>query len=82
MMFKSKYIVVARARVITPIVFSETMGHNEMAAAVRGEVLGAGFCHINENQYTCHGESVSLKIKSRGEVDSNILNLYLGTKER
>ena len=81
MRFRSKYIVIERARLATPIIFSETMGHDEMAAAVGGEVVGAGFCYISDDRYKCYGESVSLKIKSRGDVDANILNLYLGTKE-
>jgi hypothetical protein len=28
--------------------------------------------------YFCYGESISLKVKSRGETDSEILNKYLG----
>lgn len=65
---------------VAPVVFSELLTHADVASAIapRGEVLGAGFCGIDNDIYFCYGESISLKVKSRGEADSKILNKYLG----
>lgn len=78
---KSKYIVYGAPA--TPIVFPETLNHNEVADrfARPSDVVGAGFCYIEDNKYVCYGESYSLKIKSRGELDSKVLNFMLGAIE-
>jgi hypothetical protein len=77
--YKSKYLVIdTAAGLILPFVFSELLSHDEMAAKFKGEVIGAGFCYIQDNLYVCYGESISCKVKSRGEVDSRILNKLLG----
>lgn len=78
MNYKSKYVIVKRGSILYPIVFTDLMGHNEVVH-VTDDVVGAGFCYINAaGHYTCYGESISLKVKSRGEDDAVILNKYLG----
>ncbi len=84
MSFKSKYIIIDVESLDLPVIFGEFMKHTDMARAInpRGEVLGAGFVHIDEKgKYVCSGESISLKVKSRGQVDSDYLNKYLGNEE-
>ena len=74
-MKKSKYIILKHLRI--PIIFPDLLAHNEVADG--REVLGAGFCYINDvGHYTCYGKSVSLKIDSDPERDSKILNVELG----
>lgn len=80
MYYRSKYVVLSIGGIELPVIFSDLMTHADVArplCAQRGEVVSAGFCHINDGTYTCYGESVSLKLKSRPE-DSAILNRYLG----
>jgi len=72
--YRAKYVIIGHMQV--PVVFSDLLGHDEIA---RGHtVVGAGFCYIEDNHYVCHGESVSLKVKSRGDADALILNKFLG----
>lgn len=79
--YKSKYIILQVGGMELPIVFTDLMAHADVArplCAHRGEVIGAGFCYINDSgTYTCYGESIGLKVASRPE-DSDILNRYLG----
>lgn len=77
MYFKSKYIV---SRDGTPVVFAEVLTHADVARALFGNtpIIGAGFCYIKDNRYVCYGESVSLRVISRGEQDAEMLNRYLG----
>jgi hypothetical protein len=79
-MSKMKYIVVDM-NIPEPFVFSETVTHADVARAVGGTVLGAGFCQIAGDQFHCYGESISLRVKSRGDEDSNILNKRFGLGE-
>lgn len=78
-MAKSKYIIIDRG-IFEQVIFSETLNHNEIAIALNGnnKIIGAGFCHIEDDKYVCYGNSVSLQIKSRGQLDSDILNRRLG----
>jgi hypothetical protein len=82
MNWRAKYIIVDTGLTIEPIVFSETLQHANVAYRLfeGATVLGAGFCHVLEDEYICHGESVSLGVKSRWAEDSRILNKYLGGK--
>lgn len=78
MQFKAKYIINDD---LIPVVFSEVgPSHADVARALfpRSEIVGAGFCYIENNRYVCYGESVSLRVKSRDDVDSKILNRRLG----
>jgi len=59
------------------VVFNETESHLSMARKLGGEqfVLGAGSVSVGESstngQYvSCYGESVTLKVKSRGRTDA------------
>ena len=63
-----------------PILFAETLNHSDVADALggRGKVLGAGFCYIQDNKYVCYGKSTSLKMVSRGDEDSKVLNRCFG----
>jgi len=79
MNFKSKYIIVDSLAPELPVVFTELFTHSDIARSIGGKVHSAGFCYIENNRYVCYGESVSLKVKSRGEIDSKILNNLLGT---
>lgn len=71
-----KYIIVKAGicELETPILFPDTMGHNEIANKLGLPVVSAGFCvaQFNGNFY-CYGQSVSLGIKSRDE-DTEVLN--------
>jgi len=77
---KAKYIIVKQGNTEVPFVFSELNQHADVAYALGGvqAVTGAGFCFIDEDRYHCYGESISCKVKSRGEVDAKILNRLLG----
>lgn len=80
MTFKSKYIIIDTLIAMLPVVFSDLATHRDIANGVGSNVIGAGFCYINdEGKYVCYGESVSLNVKSRGDEDSKILNKFLGT---
>ena len=77
---KCKYIIVDLRGTALPFLFSELSTHADVAVAVGGKVVGAGFCFIDEDQYHCYGESISCNVKSRNEVDAKILNHLLGVQ--
>jgi hypothetical protein len=81
-MWKAKYIIHTDW---IPIVFPETINHADMARNMgwkKEDIIGAGFFYLGEDySYTCYGESVSLRVKSRGEEDEKILNRYLGGED-
>lgn len=79
-MFKGKYIIINDS---IPVIFAETLTHADVkrALAPGGTCTGAGFVCIRNNEYLCYGESVSLKVKSNGDADSKILNLFLGVTD-
>lgn len=80
-MSRGKYIVVGNENlgIEKAIVFSPIEDHHQMAQCHIGtmtKVLGAGFVSIGQTpqgelSVTCHGESTSLKIKSRGQKDAH-----------
>lgn len=67
---KSKYIIVRQSgsRLLMPFVFSDVCTHSDIARAVGGVVVGAGFCVIVNTGYYCYGESLSCQVKSNGDV--------------
>jgi hypothetical protein len=81
-MWETKYIIHANN---IPIVFPEIINHSDMARNMgwkKEDIIGAGFVYLGEDySYTCYGESVSLRVKSRGEEDEKILNRYLGGED-
>jgi len=72
------------------ITFPDTVEHADMANGVDniGTVISAGFCDyiVNGGCYngvmglrgSCFGESTSLKLKSRPEEDTILLNYQIG----
>lgn len=81
-MFKSKYIVIEKSFAEVPVVFSDILQHADVARALGGNVVGAGFCFITpEGRYKCYGESISCRVASRTTQDSAILNQLLGVDE-
>ena len=83
MYYRSKYLILkAFGAIESPFIFSELATHREVANAIGGDVLGAGFCYINDaGEYVCYGESSSLRTKSREEADAAILNRLLGISD-
>jgi hypothetical protein len=76
-MFKAKYILHTD---LTPIIFPETIGHVQMAQNMRwarADIVGAGFVQVRAGGYVCYGESISLRVKSRDDKDSEVLNRYV-----
>ena len=80
-MWKAKYIIHTKN---IPIVFPEIIAHADMARNMgwkKEDIIGAGIVYVNDDSYNCYGESVSLRVKSRGEEDVKILNRYLGGED-
>ena len=78
---KTKYIIMEYRGVVQPIIFSELMIHQDVAVALGGKVISAGFCEVGANDdgtadYNCFGESVSLNVISRRRQDAEILNKW------
>lgn len=72
---KGKYIVFGDAGFPQAVAFSETIVHSDMARAMGARnVLGAGFFAVVNDRFECYGESISLRIMSRPDQDSDILN--------
>ena len=78
---KCKYIIVKQGSIELPFVFSELSTHVDVARAVGGQVVGAGFCFIDGDRYCCYGESVSCNVKTRGDKDEKVLNEMLGVDQ-
>lgn len=77
----AKYVIIKFGSDEEPIVFSETIHHSAVARQFVGvddsRIVSAGFVHIDsDGKYRCHGESWSLKVKSR-EGDTALLNRKL-----
>jgi len=74
---RTKYII---SEDKLPVVFSELQQHSDVARVVFPglKIIGAGFVSVTDDgSYECYGESISLKVQSRGEKNSDILNYYL-----
>lgn len=80
-----KYVIMATEDGIEfPIIFASVLSHKGMAEYVshlyRREMgehtkpVSAGFCYNRPD--TCFGESESLKMKSRGIVDDEVILLW------
>lgn len=64
-----------------PYIFSDQDQHNVVASKLKGatdEIVGAGFVTFTDKGVHCWGESVSLDIASRHELDSKIINRAFG----
>lgn len=76
-----KYVVIESHGVESPIIFPEWIKHDEVLKG-HEKVVSAGFCSfsVGENgdgstnpSVDCWGRSVSLKVKSRGEEDEDLI---------
>ncbi len=79
-----KYIIIERGLDEIGIPFPEMIGHNDMQFMLGADtkVIGAGFFSIGVGEngvqlLSCYGESVTLKIKSRGFEDAMVLKYSL-----
>lgn len=65
-------------------IFTEYGNHDDVARGFTmksfTEIVAAGFIEIMDGEVTCYGESISLKIKSRGEFDAEIITQHLNLK--
>jgi len=72
MIFK-KYIVIDG----NPILFGSNLIHAEVAGEKRKSVESAGFVYLEYTEgnleVICMGESTSLKVASRGEIDASLI---------
>jgi len=72
-----KYIIVNA----TPIIFDARLTHADVGDSYKAGIESAGMfiLLLRENQLKiqCFGESLSLEIKSRPQVDSEILQQFL-----
>ena len=75
----NKYIIINGS----PVLFSPDFIHSDMARS-KGKVESAGFFFILKDETTkqheviCIGESDSLSICSRPEIDQKVISKYLG----
>lgn len=79
-MDNAKYIIVDSPRYGEyPIIFPMFIDHSTMAYS--HTVISAGFVHITGDDYkalsNCFGESTTLKLKSRQEEDSRLVDQLL-----
>jgi hypothetical protein len=93
-MSRVKYVIVERGGLEHAYVFGELDSHRGVAFALLEPMnwdspnpyeraRAAGFCHMEAAasgnlRWRCYGESTTLKIASRGELDERILNSQLG----
>ncbi len=70
-----KYLIIMVRGCECSIVFNPILDHADVAGD-QMEVISAGFCrmpnYLNDNAFA-YGESVSLKIKSRGQEDARVI---------
>ena len=77
----TKYITIRHPKYAgeTIIMFPEYIQHKDFYNDynVHGKIISAGFVIIRDGELICHGESVSLEVKSRPE-DSALANEMFG----
>ncbi|HPM74280.1 MAG TPA: hypothetical protein PLA71_00995 [Saccharofermentans sp.] len=78
-MAKHKYIIMQVQGSELPILFHPVISHDLIGCS--SNVISAGFCSMNveegKNSVACYGNSVSLNVESRGEVDEEIILKWL-----
>jgi len=72
-----KYIVVEGALCDEIIIFSNIILHADIAKKLGAGVISAGFI---KKDWTCYGESVSLKLKSRPVEDTELALMWFHGK--
>ena len=79
----AKYIVVNHGdpRGDTLYIMPEYIEHRRMAQGVcdcENHPVSAGFITLRDGEFYCHGESISLGLKSRPDEDGVLANLMFG----
>lgn len=78
-MYPRKYVIVIVNDLELAILFDAVLEHRDFCNCNR-HPAGAGFYDVistnGELDVVCYGESVSLKCKSRGEVDAHIIKRH------
>ena len=78
---KAKYVIVRSMGLDNAILFSPIINHSEMKQ-LGMPIVSAGQCSITDDWQhpdgedpliQCYGESVTLKLKSRGEEDAKVI---------
>lgn len=76
-MLHSKYVIIDNGYVDVPVIFGPLLQHADVARALNGTVLSAGFVRIDQDgKVEAYGDSFSLKIGSR-EEDTAIIQKML-----
>ena len=74
-----KYIVFKSADGEAPVLFPHEFTHSWVAGELRPlQVVSAGFVEIKNGRLRCFGHSSSLRIASRGEADTALVQAHLG----
>ena len=85
-----KYIIVSVCGFETPIIFDSIITHIDVSIYAKN-AISAGFCEIwseikddlPQIKVCCYGESESIGVKSRNEIDANIIeSLLIKTTEQ
>lgn len=73
-----KYIIIRHPSTewLLPIVFDEHLTHSTVWAGDRKNLVSAGFCSKQGEEWLCHGESISLNTAARSE-DSQIITMFM-----
>lgn len=83
-----KYIIFDRGNDIKyPVIFSKTITHKEIAEKINLEIISAGFIDFEEYiaddfKLYCYGESLGLNVKSRGKIDTKLIEIELSILRR
>jgi hypothetical protein len=82
-MYDTKYIVIKNLDGEPTIyLFPNRENHRQTAMKLTGgnlrDVISAGFCGYVDGLFMCYGESSSLDIPSRYEIDTQLLNSLIG----
>lgn len=61
------------------VIFDPITNHNDMSKDLRSiKFLGAGFVGFGDDRKAhCYGKSESMRIDSRGEKDSAVINMFI-----
>lgn len=75
---KMKYVIVEFDGFKMPFVFPKLPNHSDVARALGGKPIGAGFCYYNEqtSEWEVWGKSTSIGLESKPE-DAELMNRML-----
>lgn len=78
----AKYIVIEYSNSVPEamLIFPREIGHKAFAVtnAHPLRIISAGFIMLKGGEFVCHGESISLELKSRTGEDSALANQMFG----